>query len=244
MTVIYEPRGRAREYAPLAVNLYAGCEHGCVYCYAPSAVRKSPEQFHVRPTPRANILEKLQKEVTRRPGQGQRVLLCFTCDPYQPLDVKLGLTRRAIQALHGAGYRVEVLTKGGTRACRDFDLLGPEDAFASTLTFLDAKKSDEWEPNAAPPLDRIDAIRKAHQAGIPTWVSLEPVIDPEQSLEIIRATHDIVDLYKVGKLNYHPAAKAVDWGAFGHAAEALLRRLGKRYYLKADLRAHMQAAAG
>jgi len=28
---IYEPRGRAGEYAPLAVNLYKGCGHGCVY---------------------------------------------------------------------------------------------------------------------------------------------------------------------------------------------------------------------
>jgi len=244
MTVIYEPRGRAREYAPLAVNLYSGCEHGCVYCYAPTVLRRGAEEFHKAAVPRSNILKRLQKEGERRQGPRERVLLCFTCDPYPPETGTNQVTREAIRILKENGWPVEVLTKGGTRACRDFDLLGPGDAFASTLTFLDPVQSAKWEPKAAPPLDRLAAIRKAYSLGIPTWVSLEPVIDPEQSLEIIRATHDMVDLYKVGKLNYHPAAQGVDWGAFGHAAEALLRRLGKRYYLKADLRAHMQAAAG
>ena len=34
MNVIYEPKGRAREYSELACNLYRGCTHGCRYCYA------------------------------------------------------------------------------------------------------------------------------------------------------------------------------------------------------------------
>ena len=37
MSIIYEPRGKAREYAELAVNLYKGCAHACIYCYAPAA---------------------------------------------------------------------------------------------------------------------------------------------------------------------------------------------------------------
>lgn len=34
MSLIYEPRGRAREYAALALNTYTGCSHGCQYCFA------------------------------------------------------------------------------------------------------------------------------------------------------------------------------------------------------------------
>jgi len=242
MTIIYEPRGRAREYAPLAVNLYSGCEHGCLYCYAPAALRRRPEEFHSPAVPRSNILERLRKEAERRQGPREQVLLCFTCDPYPPNPETNRVTREAILILKAHGWPVEVLTKGGTRACRDFDILGPRDAFASTLTLLDPRQAAHWEPKAAEPGDRIDAIRKAHSAGIPTWVSLEPVIDPEQTLEIIRLTHEFVDLYKVGRLNYHPAAQAIDWAAFGHRAETLLRKLGKRYYLKDDLRAAMRAA--
>ena len=37
MSIIYEPKGKAREYSPLAVNLYRGCSHGCLYCYANSS---------------------------------------------------------------------------------------------------------------------------------------------------------------------------------------------------------------
>ena len=34
MHLIYEPTGAAREYSPLALNVYTGgCEHRCVYCY-------------------------------------------------------------------------------------------------------------------------------------------------------------------------------------------------------------------
>ena len=32
MGMIYEPRGRAREYSPLALNVYNKCDHFCRYC--------------------------------------------------------------------------------------------------------------------------------------------------------------------------------------------------------------------
>ena len=31
MPVIYEPKGKAREYSPYACNLYIGCSHRCQY---------------------------------------------------------------------------------------------------------------------------------------------------------------------------------------------------------------------
>ncbi len=38
--LIYVPKGRAREYSPLALNLYRGCEHRCSYCYCPRIDRQ------------------------------------------------------------------------------------------------------------------------------------------------------------------------------------------------------------
>lgn len=239
--LIYEPRGRAREYAALACNIYRGCDHQCVYCYAPGATRRKREAFAIPEQRGDNFISRLEKDA-RKVVPADRVLLCFTCDPYQQLDVELGLTRQTIEVLHNAGHAVQVLTKGGSRALRDLDLFGEVDAFATTLTLLSPEHSAKWEPGAASPQDRIDTIRKFHAAGIPTWVSLEPVLNPDSALEIIRQTHEFVDLYKVGKLNYHQLAKTIDWPQFGCDVVALLKELRKTYYIKDDLANCMEVA--
>jgi DNA repair photolyase len=240
MPVIYEPSGRAREYAGLAANLYSGCSHGCKYCYAPPATRRDREEFHANPQPRKNVLEQLKKDCKKLDSTCPAVLFSFTTDPYQQIDDTYRLTRQGIEILHEKGISVEILTKGGTRAVKDFDLLNEKDAFATTLTFLNNRDSEEWEPNAAPPADRIRTMKKAFDRGIKVWASLEPVIDPEQSLEIIRQTYGFVELFKVGKLNHHPIANAIDWYKFGWESKKLLESLGCRYYLKHDLRSKMK----
>ncbi len=235
--VIYEPRGRAGEYAPLAVNLYRGCGHGCIYCYAPEATFIDRQEF-INATPRQGIIEKLEKDASQAALDGHKgnVLLCFTCDPYQPIDITHELTRQAIEILHKNGFNVAILTKGGKRAERDFDLLGPGDQFSITLTFLGEQKSRQWEPGASLPEERIESLRKAHELGIKTWVSLEPVIEPAESIEIIRQTHTFVDLFKVGLLNYHPRGKEIDWHKFLIDCITLLDECGSQYYIKKDLR--------
>lgn len=75
--------------------------------------------------------------------------------------------------------------------------------FGATLTFIDELKSLEVEPNAAKPQDRISTLKKLHEEGIKTWASIEPVIDPVQSLALIEATMPFVDQYKIGKMKAH-----------------------------------------
>ena len=88
-------------------------------------------------------------------------------------------------------------------------------------------------------LNRINTLKKAHGLGISTWASLEPVIDPVQSLEIIRQTHEFVDLFKVGRWNHDKRADLIDWKAFGTQAINLLESLKKPYYIKADLKKYL-----
>jgi DNA repair photolyase len=237
MLVIYEPRGKAREYSRLAVNLYTGCGHRCEYCYAPAYVMTERDRFH-NPVPRPNILEKLTLDSQKLNIKKQKgpVLLCFTCDPYQPIDEQLQLTRKAIQVLHSFGLHVNILTKGGRRAERDFDLLTCNDLFGVTLTNLDNSLSLKWEPFAPLPDERIETLLVAHKQGIKTWVSLEPVIYPEISMEIIKKTYKFVDEFKVGVLNYHPHASTVDWHKFARDVKNLLTELHCDFYLKEDLR--------
>jgi len=90
----------------------------------------------------------------------------FAGDPYSPPGGDFDLPRQALQLFRRYDQPFQVLTKGGTKAARDFDLYGPKDRFGATLTFLDPAKSSLWEPGAAPPSDRIESLRQAHERGI------------------------------------------------------------------------------
>lgn len=249
MSIIYNPSGRAKEYAPgvndRAANLYMGCSHKCRYCYAADVLRMDKEKFNNSPSPKVNVLDKLETSARsyKRKGQSLHVLLSFVCDDYQPLDAETGITREAIKILHKYDHTVCILTKGGTRALRDIDLFIPGDVFACTLTCLDVGDSLRWEPGAATPYDRLVALKEFHKAGIRTWVSLEPTIRPEWSLKWIKYTHDIVDLYKIGTLNYSnklpvelkAEVQDIDWHKYARNAIELLENLGKVKYIKEDL---------
>ncbi|MEN6610902.1 MAG: radical SAM protein [Methanoregulaceae archaeon] len=245
INIIYQPQGRAAEYGKLAGNIFHGCGHGCRYCYAPGFLHCPHEEFWKNPYPRANILEHIAKNLENEDPAlaGERVLLCFTCDPYQPIEEESHLTRAVIQLLHNFGHPVTILTKGGLRSRRDLDLLGPEDQYACTLFFSDEKYREKYEPRAAPTAERIEVLQEAHGRGIPTWVSCEPVIFPRQTLQLIREAAPYAGEIKIGKLNhntpgtpgYIPEAEGIDLAMFGEEAVSLCKRLGVRYYIKNDL---------
>lgn len=237
MKVIYEPRGKAAEYSPLAANLYTGCGHGCRYCYAPSCLRMSREAF-TQVRERDEVLAHLGREIEKMHGDTRPILLCFTCDPYQPLEEETELTRRAICMLGGAGLHVRVLTKNGPLAVgRDLELFKTYDVeFGSTLLFTDEKDRETWEPGAPPLAERMQAIRTAHAAGVQTWLSIEPVIDPAQALDLVTMLSDCVDVFKVGKMNHNKQIEeSVDWPAFLLDVLERLEDTNADYYIKHDL---------
>lgn len=235
-SVIYETKGRAREFNELAVNLFTGCGHQCIYCYGADITHQTKDSFEYHPQIRVSALDVLKSaKVWAARGETRRVLLCFITDPYQPIEQETQLTRKCIMALHECGLNVIILTKGGFKSMRDFDLLTSKDAYATTLTCYKYDDSLRWEPNAAPPSERMCALEEAHKRGIETWVSFEPVIYPEQTVTLLRHTKDFVGHYKVGTMNYHPHGKTINWRDFGWSMKRLMDNLGVKYYFKNDL---------
>jgi DNA repair photolyase len=239
-TYIYAPAGQAGEYAPLAANPYRGCGHKCAYCYAPGVLKMKREEFDAGALPRPNFLDNLRKDARKYQAAGihEQAMLSFTTDVYNPFDTTL--TRPTIEILREFGLAFCVLTKAGERALVDMDLYRPDrDAFACTLTSLDDAFSFRWERAAALPGDRIAALKAFHNAGIFTWVSLEPTLDVESSLAIVERTHNFVDLYKVGRVNYLPATKTTNWKDYAERMVELLTRLGAAHYIKHDLQPYL-----
>jgi len=231
---IYEPRSRAREYCDLAINIYTGCNHGCIYCYAPRVLRKTKEAF-AEVQPRAGIAESVKRQIEREKITGKMIQLCFTCDPY-PANIDTTPTREVIKAIKESGNHVQILTKGGLRAERDFDLLDSNDNFGVTISgSKDQIKNNE--PNAAHYIERVLTLGRAKKQGIKTWVSCEPVYDTETVYRLIE-TGNYIDFFKIGKLNYLPSA--INWAEFGFKCEQLCKKLNRNYYIKEDLRAEME----
>lgn len=239
-SIVYAPRGQAGEYSALASNPYRGCGHKCAYCYVPKVLRMTREDFDTGATPRPDFMRSLKKDLAKYETLGvtEQVMLSFTTDPYHPFDNSL--TRDVLLSIQSSGLGVCTLTKGGRRALRDIDIFRPDrDAFATTLTSTDDAFSLKWERGAALPKDRMDTLRAFHDRGIFTWVSLEPTLDCDSSIEIVNRTHEYVDLYKVGRANYLPMTQNTDWESYTHRMVELLQRLGVKHYIKKDLQKYL-----
>lgn len=240
---IYAPKGQAGEYAPLAANPYRGCSHSCKYCYVPQVLKMPRQEFDAAAIPRPDYLTNLRKDARKYQAAGitEQVFFSFTTDLYQNSD--RSLTRPSLQIVQDHGMAICVLTKGGARALEDIDLYRPtRDCFASTLTSMDDDFSRKWETNAALPGDRISTLKEFHDRGIYTWVSLEPTLDIESSLAIVEATHEFVDLYKIGRANYlAEITRTTDWKDYTVRMIELCAKLGVRHYIKRDLQPFLPA---
>lgn len=240
--VIYRPAGNAGEYAPLATNPYTGCGHECLYCYVPLALHLQRDEFNAGATLREGYLERLAIDIERYRNYGirdghpaEQVFITFSSDPFHLGDTRP--TAAVMDMLIAGRMAFCTLSKGGSRALPFRRFYRRErDAYACTLTSLDDRFSRKWERRAALPADRIATLRRFHESGIFTWVSIEPTLDVEASLAIIKATHRFVDLYKIGRANYLKKVSAsIDWQDYTLRVIDLCQRLDVAHYIKRDL---------
>lgn len=247
MSKIYQPSGRAREYSPLALNLYHGCTHACSYCYVPKMfVRWNPGYRHADCYATLDEQE-LEQSARKMAGCEKQVLLSFTGDPY-PKGVDSSATRTALEILHKYNHKVAILSKGGTGCLNDieiFKMFGNRIKVGATLSFFTESESMKWEPGAASPEERIYTLQTLHDNGITTWASFEPVIDPEEALLVLERIIYLgcVDHVKIGKVNGMPSIeKVVDWADFLRRSVAICREAGLPFYIKESLRPFEQVS--
>ena len=235
LPVIYEPKGPAREYSPLAINLYHGCRFACKYCYAPGMAFKKRDEWSADPQPKKDILKRVEADAKKMAGDPRSILLCFTSDPYQSAEAAK-LTRETLLILEKYKMTATVLTKAGMNAVQDFDILKRNGwQFGTTLSYYASLRRNHWEPNAPSPYSRIRAMQIAKSMGIKTWVSMEPVWDTVEALRLISKADSCVDFWKIGKMNHRKLN--IDWKKFHDDAVSLLDKLGAKYYIKKELKA-------
>lgn len=229
--IIYEPKGRAREYSPLALNHYKGCDHGCDTCYIVGMGfdNKTAEPRNIS---QVNFIREL-----KTCKYDKQVLLSFIGDPYCNAEIEHRLTRQMLLLLLEYHVPVAILTKGGDRCLMDLDLFkqfGPNIKVGASLTYWTEEETAEHEPGAAMPLDRMDTLTHLSEEGITTWVSLEPLYNVNYAYSFIDMLHGVVDEWKIGKLNHYKTKTEIDYTRYCQNIKNMLA--GKNYYVKKDLR--------
>ncbi len=231
----------AREYSPYALNIYIGCSHSCKYCYAPGTLQRSAQNYFGTPSPRKNILRLAEADLMSN-TYTEQILLSFVGDVYCDSADNGATTRAILQLLNKYKAPVAVLSKGGKKMLRDIDVFkefGNRIAVGATLTFIDKQKSAEWEPFASRPEERLETLKELHDAGIKTFASFEPTIEPSEIIKLIERTlkDNSVDHYKIGKINHYlNADKWQDWRQYLIDCVSLLRPARKEAYYKLCLR--------
>lgn len=160
------------------MNLYRGCQHGCIYCDARSRCYQMDHVFEDIAV-KENAIELLETALRtkRKPcmiGTGSM------SDPYIPLESQLQLTRKALELIDRYGFGVAIQTKS-TRILRDMDLLKSinnrtKAVVQMTLTTYDEELCQKIEPNVSTTLERVEALKQFRDAGIPTVVWLCPIL--------------------------------------------------------------------
>ncbi len=160
------------------MNLYRGCQHGCIYCDSRSRCYRMNHRFEDVAV-KENAIGLLEEALGRKRapcmiGTGSM------CDPYTPVERDLLLTRRALEVIARNGCGVAIQTKSDL-ILRDLDLLAEINRQAKavvqmTLTTMDDELCRRIEPNVAPTSRRLEVLARCREMGIPTVVWLCPIL--------------------------------------------------------------------
>lgn len=205
--VIYTPKGAALEYGRTGANFYTGCPHNCEYCYLKRGIigkALGGTEVMLKKTLKDpdTAFETFKREAERHLDTLREtgVFFSFTCDPL--IRETQTLTTHAIGWLNKRDVPTWALTKNASfmedlyfqvTVLDDKDFRKDIAHFGFTLT-----GRDDMEPGAATNDDRIWAMGEMHNAGLPTFASVEPVIDWPSTESVIQDSIPVCDHYKIG----------------------------------------------
>jgi DNA repair photolyase len=168
----------------VSINPYAGCSHGCIYCYARPYHEywglSAGLDFETKILVKEDAPELLRKELMSPKYEPEVIAISGVTDCYQPSEKQFRLTRRCLEVLAEFKNPVSIITKNRLVA-RDIDVLhrlaADELAMVNiSVTSLKLEIQQAMEPRTSTPAARLDTIRKLTDAGIPVGVMVAPVI--------------------------------------------------------------------
>ena len=160
------------------INLYRGCQHGCIYCDSRSRCYHMDHRFEDVAVKKNGIeLLDLALKRKRRPCM---IATGTMSDPYTPIEEDLQMTRRALEVIERHGCGISILTKSDL-VLRDLDILArinrrSKAVVQMSLTTMDENLCRLIEPAVCTTRKRIEVLHRCRKLGIPTVVWLSPIL--------------------------------------------------------------------
>lgn len=208
--VLRNPEGKTLEYAKHAVSIYRRCSNQCEYCYLDKG-QGSTTLGHGTPELRTcfynedDAIKKFKKELLKNREQLIKdggIFFCFTTDPC--LRETINVTRECAKEAMLEGVPVTILTKMAwwiyeKEYRKEILEVGKQTGLLCVGFTLTGR--DDKEPYADNNHERVLAMKEIHFMGIKTFASIEPILQFNKSLAMIRETLGSCDLYKIGLLS-------------------------------------------
>jgi DNA repair photolyase len=174
------------------MNIYKGCNHGCIYCDSRSDCYQISDFDTVRG--KENSLAIIQEELRKKTKTGV-IATGSMSDPYNPYEGKYQLTRQSLELMDTYHFGIAIATKSDL-ITRDIDILSRMKEHSPvicklTVTTIDDELSSKIEPHVCVSSKRLKAVRKLSDAGIFTGLLMMPLLPflsdtKENVLEILK----------------------------------------------------------
>lgn len=176
-----------------SMNMYQGCEHGCIYCYARNSHEfwgySSGLDFERRILVKKDAPKLLKSLLKRKSWKAHTIVMSGNTDCYQPAEQKFQLTKQCLEVFLEYKHPVAIITKNALilRDIKILKALAKDNLIAVNIsvTSLSEETRRILEPRTATIKKRLQTITELSDNGIPVNVMLAPIIPSINSHEIL-----------------------------------------------------------
>ena len=167
-----------------SMNPYAGCEHGCIYCYARNVHEywgySAGLDFERKIIVKKNAPQLLRKFLMNPKWDGMPISISGNTDCYQPAEKHYRLTRQLLEVCNEFNQPVGMITKNAGML-RDMDIIQKLAAkklisILVSVTSFNEELRRVMEPRTTTAVQRIKLIKTLSDEGVRMGVMLGPMI--------------------------------------------------------------------
>jgi DNA repair photolyase len=162
------------------LNIYRGCGHGCVYCYAIYSHKYLGESDFSKIYAKTNIAEQLDRELSNKEWKREVINIGGVTDSYQQAEKELQIMPEILRVLIKHKTPAIISTKSDL-VLRDYDLIAELANLtyvniAATITTTNEIVREKIEPFASPSANRFNMLKEFRKTNASVGLHTMPII--------------------------------------------------------------------